>query len=677
MYPPLATDPELSRHRRRHLAARPLLHRGRLDRRGGRDHRRRPEVPRAGHAHQPDAALRLVPAGRRGDDPLRLPAADRRRHPVRDAAHVRLAVLRSGARRRPAAVAAPVLDLRPPGGLHHLPAVDRAAGDDRADLRADARSSAIPGSCSPPSAPASCSFGLWVHHMFATGLPQISLAFFSAASEAVAIPTGVQIFVFIATMLAGRVVFSTPMLFGIGGVAIFVIGGLTGVMVALAPFDWQAHDTYFVVAHLHYVLIGGMLFPLVAGPLLLLPADRRPEAVRPARAHRLLADVRRLQPRLLPDARHRPRAACRGGCSPTRRRAAGTALNLVSTLGAFVLAAGILRRRGRRAAPEAPAAAPRASTRGTPARWNGSATRRRTGACARCRMSRAATRSGSSRAFAPRSRPGAGTCPMPRKAGARALITSVLDAEPEQCQRVAGNSWLPMLSAAAARRRCSSALTFHWWRFSLAFAGVDPCASSSAGSGPAPRDIPEKPAKPVGRGLTPAALRLRVRHRSAGGRCSSPWSATEPPSPAWSSRYFFYWTIHDDFTAGQPGPASPGRWPPWPCSWPPGPRCSPPAGSTGAAPPAACASRAGRQPASWPCLGGAAGFLGPWTAGMDPVRHVYPAIVWTLVGWTLAHAAVGDDHAALLPRPQPCRPADAASTTSTCTTSCSTGISCS
>lgn len=66
-------------------------------------------------------------------------------------------------------------------------------------------------------------------------------------------------------MLAGRVVFSVPMLFGAGGLIIFVIGGLTGVMVALVPFDWQAHDTYFVVAHLHYVLIGGMLFPVVAG----------------------------------------------------------------------------------------------------------------------------------------------------------------------------------------------------------------------------------------------------------------------------------------------------------------------------------------------------------------------------------------------------------------------------
>ncbi|GAM07553.1 hypothetical protein MBENS4_4549 [Novosphingobium sp. MBES04] len=101
------------------------------------------------------------------------------------------------------------------------------------------------------------SFGLWVHHMFTTGLPKISLGFFSAASEAVAIPTAVQIFVFIATLWAGRVNWSTPLLYATGSLGVFVIGGLTGVMVAVAPFDWQAHDTYFVVAHLHYVLIGG------------------------------------------------------------------------------------------------------------------------------------------------------------------------------------------------------------------------------------------------------------------------------------------------------------------------------------------------------------------------------------------------------------------------------------
>jgi cytochrome c oxidase subunit I+III len=106
------------------------------------------------------------------------------------------------------------------------------------------------------------SFGLWVHHMFTTGLPGISLALFSAASQAVAIPTGVQIFCFLATLLAGRVVRAVPLLFVFGGVATFVLGGLRGVMVALAPFDFQAHDSYFVVGHLHSVLIGGVELPI-------------------------------------------------------------------------------------------------------------------------------------------------------------------------------------------------------------------------------------------------------------------------------------------------------------------------------------------------------------------------------------------------------------------------------
>ncbi|MBA2270453.1 MAG: cytochrome c oxidase subunit I, partial [Chthoniobacterales bacterium] len=109
------------------------------------------------------------------------------------------------------------------------------------------------------------SFGLWVHHMFTTGLPGVSLGLFSAASEAVAIPTGVQIFCFIATLAAGRLVRSVPMLYTLGGIAIFILGGLTGVMVALVPFDFQAHDTFFVVGHLHYVLIGGAVFPIIAG----------------------------------------------------------------------------------------------------------------------------------------------------------------------------------------------------------------------------------------------------------------------------------------------------------------------------------------------------------------------------------------------------------------------------
>jgi cytochrome c oxidase subunit I+III len=108
------------------------------------------------------------------------------------------------------------------------------------------------------------SFGLWVHHMYTTGLPLLSLAYFSAASSAIAIPMGIQVFAWIATLWDGRPVLRVPMLFILGFLFIFTIGGLTGVMVAAVPYDWQVHDSYFVVAHFHYVLIGGMVFPVFA-----------------------------------------------------------------------------------------------------------------------------------------------------------------------------------------------------------------------------------------------------------------------------------------------------------------------------------------------------------------------------------------------------------------------------
>jgi cytochrome c oxidase subunit I+III len=109
------------------------------------------------------------------------------------------------------------------------------------------------------------SFGLWAHHMFTTGIPHLSLAIFSAASLLVVIPTAVQIFAWLATLLKGRPTLSLPMLWIMGFFFVFVSGGLTGVMVAVVPFDWQVHDTHFVVAHLHYVLVGGFVFPVIAG----------------------------------------------------------------------------------------------------------------------------------------------------------------------------------------------------------------------------------------------------------------------------------------------------------------------------------------------------------------------------------------------------------------------------
>ena len=109
------------------------------------------------------------------------------------------------------------------------------------------------------------SFGLWAHHMFAVGLSPLILSFFAAASMAIAIPAGVQIFAWLATIWSGKPVWATPFLFVVGFLVIFVVGGITGIMVAAVPFDLQAHDSHFVVAHLHYVLIGGVAFPIFAG----------------------------------------------------------------------------------------------------------------------------------------------------------------------------------------------------------------------------------------------------------------------------------------------------------------------------------------------------------------------------------------------------------------------------
>jgi cytochrome c oxidase subunit 1 len=105
-------------------------------------------------------------------------------------------------------------------------------------------------------------FGLWVHHMFATGIPQIAESYFTAASMMIAIPSGAQIFCWIATLATGKVVLRTPLWWVLGFFFTFVMGGMTGIFVASVPVDLQVHDTYFVVAHFHYVLIGGAVFPL-------------------------------------------------------------------------------------------------------------------------------------------------------------------------------------------------------------------------------------------------------------------------------------------------------------------------------------------------------------------------------------------------------------------------------
>lgn len=108
-------------------------------------------------------------------------------------------------------------------------------------------------------------FTVWAHHMFATGMPSATLLFFAADSFLIGVPTGVKIFAWLATMWKGKLRFASPMLFAIGFVAMFLIGGLDGIHLAVVPVDWQLTDTYYVVAHLHYVLFGGALFGIFSG----------------------------------------------------------------------------------------------------------------------------------------------------------------------------------------------------------------------------------------------------------------------------------------------------------------------------------------------------------------------------------------------------------------------------
>jgi len=479
------------------------------------------------------------------------------------------------------------------------------------------------------------SFGLWVHHMFTTGLPQISLAFFSAASEAVAIPTGVQIFVFIATLLAGRVIFSVPMLFGTGGIAIFVIGGLTGVMVALAPFDWQAHDTYFVVAHLHYVLIGGMLFPLIAGIYYYYPLiDGRMLSMRLGRAAFWLMFAGfnvAFFPMHLTGLRGMPRRVF------TYPEEIGWGwLNLISTVGAFVFALGVLvvvvdvarpkkrqpRARqnpwnagtlewlnepeenwGVRSIPVVESRYPLWDQPGLAAAVNG----------------------------------GAFYLPDAREGRRETLITSVLDAQPVQCQRVATPSVIPAL-AAVLLGSVFIALTFELWIPAL-LSGLATLAAILWWLWTGTGEIPEKKTKDVGLGL-----RLPLY---AAGPASVGWWAMfitmVGDGTAFASLvfgYFFYWTIHPDFTAAHAGPG--WAWPvaaaalfagAWACML--GARRLNAAGATGAMRLALVAAPALALAAA------AAGLAGPWRHAMQPTAHVYPAIVWILVLWTLAHAAAG------------------------------------
>lgn len=483
------------------------------------------------------------------------------------------------------------------------------------------------------------SFGLWVHHMFATGMPNISLGFFSAASEAVAIPTAVQIFAFIATVWAGRVVWSTPMLYGAGSLAIFVIGGLTGVMVAVAPFDWQAHDTYFVVAHLHYVMIGGSVLPLFAGLYYYWP----------------LFTAKKLSDRLGRIAFWMMFVGFNLGFFPmhisglmgmprrvyTYSEALGVGtLNLLSTLGAYLFAAGVAvvvvdlclspwRQRIQRNPWNA----------GT-LEWLEFAEQENWGVRS-VPLIESRYPLWDQPDFVRNVDEGRYFLPDAEEGYRELMITSVLDANPIQIARITGPSAIPML-AAIALGGVFILTTYHLYWPALA-SGLAALAVILWWLWTGTGLIPEKAEKHAGLGI--------VLPLYASGPASSGWWAMFitmiGDATAFAGLifgYFFFWTVHADFPPDPlPGQAGPGMY--WPMvalalilsGW----ALTIAARETNARGQVWFARVALAVAAAATGAGGLAGLVGPWRTGLDPTLHVYPAIVWVLVIWIAIHAAFG------------------------------------
>ncbi|MDQ3665867.1 MAG: cytochrome c oxidase subunit I [Acidobacteriota bacterium] len=481
------------------------------------------------------------------------------------------------------------------------------------------------------------SFGLWVHHMFTTGLPGISLGLFSAASQAVAIPTGVQIFCFIATLAAGRVMRSVPMLFAFGSLVIFVLGGLTGVMIALAPFNFQAHDTFFIVGHFHYVLIGGALFPIFAGCYYFFPL------VKGKKLSDKLGKIAfwltfigfniAFLPMHLTGLRGMPR---RVFTYPTGL--GFDTLNLISTIGAFILASGVavifwdlIRPKGKQPYCERdPWAA------GT-LEW---------------------LQEIPGKPWGVRSIPeidsryplwdqpniirdydeGRFYLPDAEEEKRETMVTSVVDAQPEQCQRLPGPTFITLFAALTTGGFFIFGTYHLWWLAFISLALAVCLIIYWLWTGTA--IIPEKDEKDVGLGLK---LPLYVSGSSSMGWWAMFITMLADLTAFFSLvfGYFFFWTIHTNF----PPDPSPGPGVLWPAvaavllltAW----------ALT------IFARRWNRRDWSigfYAALliaivlaigGGAALLVGPWVTALDPASHVYPATVWILVIWTAAHVALG------------------------------------
>ena len=479
------------------------------------------------------------------------------------------------------------------------------------------------------------SFGLWVHHMFTTGLPQISLGFFSAASEAVVIPTGIQIFAFVATLMVGRVKLTLPMLWIAGALAIFVAGGLTGIMLAIVPFNWQVHDTYFIVAHLHYTLFGGMVFPLIAGVYYFYPFFTK----------KLMSEKLGLWafwlifsgfnitflPMHLTGLMGMPRRVF------TYPESSGWGwLNLISTLGAFIVAAGFAvflfdllrpkKAQGQIARNPWGAGTLEFSHDIPEEAWGARSVPHITSRYPLWDQPGLVARMDAGRYYL-------ADAPDHQR---ETIVTSVIDAKPVHVQRVTGPAWITIL-AAIFTGGAFIFPTFHIYTPAIicgAFAIVSVMYWLWTSTARPPKDD-----------MREAGLGLRLPTYASGPDSVGWWGmwitmlgdATAFASVVFG--FFFYWTVRSDFPPE--GAAHPvGLWV----------AVAALAGVAAWALTVAARETNARGQVALarlalvlaPLAAGAAG-VAAWAAVRDlaPTSHVYPAILWALMVWLVVHLSAG------------------------------------
>ena len=387
------------------------------------------------------------------------------------------------------------------------------------------------------------SFGLWVHHMFTTGLPGISIGIFSAASQAVAIPTGVQLFCFLATFTAGTVKRSVCLHFIFAGLATFIIGGLTGVMVAVAPFDFQAHDTFFIVGHLHYVLIGGTIFPIMAGFYYFFPLVKGKQLSE--RIGRIVFWLVLIGFNITFFPMH-----ITGLLGMPRRVFTYPAdmgfdtLNLISSLGSMILAAGFVLFlydvvRPRTKQPLSERNPWQAGTLEWLAQMPDQPWGVRTIPIIESRYPLWEQPN-----FVRDVDEGRFYLPDAVEGKRETLVTTVIDAEPLQCLRVGGPTFLTFFAALFTGGFFIFA-TYHWWLAAIV-SGLIAIGVMLTWVWTGTAEIPEKERKDVGLGLS---LPLYISGPNAVGWWAMFITMTADITAFVSLvfGYFFYWTIHEDF----------------------------------------------------------------------------------------------------------------------------------